>query len=152
MKAALLYYRGSGFSAAFIRWFTKSKFAHVAPAIYDDAGHLTTYDAFWATGIIKNGARGPDGFQRLPFDDTAILVKQAWLEQQVGKPYDKLAIFAIGLSKRLPGGFHVGDTRQGRWICSRLAAVFAGIEADCWGLSGPPSPEDVHRIVSEKHV
>lgn len=152
MKAVLLFYRGNGPAAAFVRWFTKSKYAHVAPAITQSDGSAFAYDAYWSTGVAKRLVRPIEvGFTEIVYlPDLDTRAKQAWLDSQIGKPYDKWSIVIIGLTKRLPGWLHVYVSRQGEWICSRLSSVFAEIGTECWGLNGPPSPEDVHRIVTNR--
>lgn len=155
MQTALLFYRGSGPAAAFIRWFTKSKFAHVAPAIVYDI-YFVRYDAYWSTGVTRSREFASDlckadDVQYLPFDEAQVNSKRAWLETTVGLRYDKPSIIIIGLTKRLPGWLHVYVSRQSEWICSLLGMVFADIETECWGLNGPPSPEDVHQIAKAKY-
>ncbi len=158
MQAALLYYRGSGIAAWWIRRWTKSRFAHVAPAIFfDDSGGALAYDAYWSTGVTKRELYpvdlwfGVEDVQYLPFDAAQVDAKLAWLEEQVDKHYDKPSIVIIGLTKRLPGWLHVYVSRQGEWICSLLAMVTSETEQECWGLNGPPSPEDIHRITKAKY-
>ncbi len=137
---SLLFSRGSGPVAWWIRWWTKSAFSHVAPCIDD-----VVYDAFWSTGVTRRAKRAlhPNEVEvELPGADADYW--KAWLDQQVGKPYDKASIIVIGLTKRSPHWLHVYVSRQGEWICSRLAATVAGMETYSWGLQGPPSPQDVY--------
>lgn len=116
-----------------------------------DNGTADIYDAFWSTGVTERYDLfdRADDVQILPFTNSVILQKERWLMAQVGKRYDKPSILIIGLTKRLPGWLHVYVSRQGEWICSRLAAEFADLALDCWGLNGPPSPEDVHRMITQ---
>ena len=149
MKTSLLYYRGSGPAAWFIRKWTKSQFAHVAPCV---DGVIN--DVYWTPGVTSRFREFGDlriAEQVLPFDDAKSLEKSVWLQAQKGKRYDKLAIIIIGLTKRFLPGIHVYDSRQRAWICSRLASVVAEIETECWGLNGPPSPQDVYELVKEKY-
>lgn len=89
--------------------------------------------------------------QLLDFDEDRTEEKRLWLEAQVGKPYNKPAIFIIGLTKRTPGWLHVYVSRQGEWICSLLSIVVAEVELEAWGLRGPGSPQDCFVLVKEKY-
>lgn len=148
MKSYLLFYRGTGIVAWFIRFWTKSKYSHVAPAVFvsGKTDAMYAYDAYWSTGVTRRlvtPAYPADLVQAIPAEQWATWGKLNWLEAQVGKPYDRWSIIFIGITKRSPKWLHIYISRQGEWICSRLACVFAGYEQLAWGLTWPPSPEDI---------
>jgi uncharacterized protein YycO len=138
----LLFYRGTGLLAWFIRWFTGSKFSHVAPCV-----NGTIYNAF------------PDGVS-VAFDtasaQTIITIDvteerreelYSWLNEQVGKSYDWVAVFLIIIAHWLPSWLTLNDRRQGKWWCSHLSAVAAGVTGQTEGLSSPITPQELYDLI-----
>ena len=51
------FYRGKGFWAALVRWFTRSKYAHVS-VVFDDG---VVYEATVKRGVVKGNLKSVDG-------------------------------------------------------------------------------------------
>ena len=126
-KVELRFYRGSGLVAWLIRWFTNSQFDHVAPVV-----NCLAWDARWGSGVTHRVAFPDNDWARVTISTSDAEAKkwETWLEQQVGKPYDKWAIVLIVAARFLPDWLHLSDTRQGVWWCSHLSAVVAGLATE----------------------
>lgn len=127
-----LFYRGTGIIGRAIRWQTRSDFGHVA--IKAPSGAV--YEALHPQGVVcwPNGRPDECLATHLTLDvseDRAERMEK-WLRAQVGKPYDRRAIFRF-VSR---GTYWSND----RWFCSELAfdcALQNGLEL----LSRCPSYE-----------
>lgn len=117
------FYRGKGFWAALIRWFTRSKYAHMS-VVFEDG---TVYESRPGKGVVKGKLKSVDGvtpFQyklgALPDSERA----RVFCESELGTPYDYWGCicFILGIKQR---------RSQSRYFCSEFgadASVMAGIE------------------------
>lgn len=121
----LLFCRGgNGCLLSFaIRLLTWSKYSHIAILAPDN---MTVYEAVWPrvrkttlAELHREEAVIQAVEMHLARPDTAI----AWLEQQVGKPYDWLALFSFIV--------HHDWASPKKWFCSELASM-------AWDKGGSP--------------
>lgn len=110
----LYFYRGKGFWAALIRWFTRSKYAHVAIAFEDEV----VYEAVPGKGVIKGPLRSIEGvtpfiFKTGNYIDTYAV--RAFCENQLGTKYDYWGVicFIFGIKPR---------RSENRYFCSEFGA------------------------------
>lgn len=143
------FYRGQGIPGALVRWWTKSRFGHVAIAI-ESPGRLTrVYEALGEGVISRLSCSPPDcDAVEVPGDWVNECKCEAWLEAQIGKPYDWWAVVMSGVALRFPGWAHLIDTRQGAWNCSRLAES----ALDLWDYSEPcpATPETINERMMKR--
>lgn len=140
---SLLFFRGHGLADALVRDIEQGAFAHVACRINDSE----VIEA--VIPVVRLRAYNPD-----TLDKGAVEVPHTlnvdWLRAQVGKPYDVEALEADLASDALGGGLHLYDSQQGRWDCSRLAAVAAGLNT--LGERGPVTPQRLYDLVTAKEI
>jgi uncharacterized protein YycO len=109
----LLFYKPANLIGKLVCWQTRSQFCHVAVHFED----CTVIEALYKDGVIKrNYDKDKDTdciTLRICVDKTAEESIHCWLENQVGKPYDYLAILRF-LSRRKMYS-------NNRWFCSELA-------------------------------
>lgn len=102
-----------------IRWGTRSAWSHVA-AVSPDGSRVLGAKFFqgvcWEPIEAARHWQTKIGHATLPAADEDSF--WGFLEAQIGKPYDKLAIIGIGLADR-------HWAREDAWICSELIAAAA---------------------------
>ena len=149
MKTYLYFYRGHGIPGWVIRHWTKSNFAHVSPVIVADNLQGVVYDAFWGQKLSKRLLTIEDSAAtRVELVHLDIPGKLLWLEAQLGKRYDRLAIFLDGIAKWFPSYLHVSDSLENALDCSRLSCDFANLEEEAEMLSWPVTPGDLYRLLT----
>lgn len=97
----LYFYRGKGFGAALIRWFSRSKYAHVSIAFEDGI----VYEAYPFKGVRKTTLKSTKGVTPfvfklgVPIDSAAVRV---FCESELGTPYDYWGVicFVCGIKPR----------------------------------------------------
>lgn len=137
IKIAL--YKGTGWISNAIMWISRGGYSHVAMVLNDDS----IIEA-WAGGVRKRKNildqmdinTIVDVFEINTTPDQDIIIKD-FLEKQIGKGYDYLAILGFILHTS-----HQGRIQYGRWICSELVfAAFQKIDinlldrVECWKVS-----------------
>ena len=110
----LYFYRGRGLLAALVRWFTRSKYAHVS-VVFDDG---VVYEATVKRGVMKGQLKSVDGVTPFVFHTNAPMRVEAariFCESELGVPYNYWAIFGFvfGLKPRYS---------EIHWTCSEFAA------------------------------
>jgi uncharacterized protein YycO len=137
MRIAL--YQGTGWISKAIMWISRGGYSHVAMLLNDD----TLIEA-WAGGVrhrknLKDKMDTDtlvDVFE-VPTTPEQDIIIQSFLEKQIGKGYDYLAIVGFILHTT-----HEGRIQYGKWICSEL--VFAAFQkvkinlldrVECWKVS-----------------
>ena len=129
------FYSGSKIGDILIKFFTKSKFSHVAIEVDNNI-----YEAWYKTGVRKFKTPGSYSevieVEGLKENDI-----KAFLEAQVGKPYDFKAIFSFMFR-------HNWEDLKA-WFCSELVAMalkvgeFKGIPVNVSKIS----PGELYNIV-----
>lgn len=110
----LYFYRGKGFWAAMIRWFTRSKYAHVSVEIEG-----IVYEAVPGKGVIKNyGLKSNEGVTPFLFKTgnyIDVYAVKTFCESQLGTPYDYWGVvcFILGIKPR---------RSKNRYFCSEFIA------------------------------
>lgn len=109
------FYRGRGFWAALIRWFTRSKYAHVS-VVFSDGD---VYEAVPGKGVIKGKLKSVDGVTPFVYKlgivpDTEAARK--YCESELGTPYDYWGClcFVLGIKQR---------RSESRLFCSEYAGT-----------------------------
>jgi len=97
--------------AEMVSWWTKSKWAHIGGMLGD-----SYYEADFFAGVRRLEAVPRGG--ELVFSMRAPSHVAAWLDRQLGKPYDLLALAGFVLDETEPG-----RSARGKWICSELWAA-----------------------------
>jgi hypothetical protein len=111
--------------SALIRWFTQSDFSHVDAVL--PSGELLGARSDTATPGVAIRRPGYATFSRValvavPATDTQTTAFYDFLRSQIGKPYDKTAIYAFAFNR----DWH----NKASWFCSELIVValeWAGI-------------------------
>lgn len=108
----LLLMRGRGFKAAFIRWYTRSKYAHCA-FLYPDG--QTIVESYPGRGVHITKLKDWDGITtcEVPgMTDEQWVRLFAWAESKVGAKYDWPSIFSF-LMRNKPDS-------DDKWFCSEF--------------------------------
>lgn len=118
----LIFTRQRSLTSLLIRWFTWSRWSHVAV----QAGEHLVIDArFWGHGVryrsVEQLLASASAHAIVDIDVPDEAAARRWLCDQIGKPYDWTAV--LGLLWRAPGW-----ARDDAWFCSELAeaALLAG--------------------------
>lgn len=117
------FYRGRGFWAALIRWFTRSKYAHVSVVFSDGE----VYEAVPGRGVIKGKLKSVDGVTPFVYKAGVVPNIQAarnYCESELGTEYDYWGClcFVLGIKQRRSAS---------RIFCSEYASTastVAGVE------------------------
>lgn len=131
----IYFYSGSKIGDLLVRVFTRSKFSHVAIEV-----DSTIYESWYKTGVRKFNC--PVNYSEV-IEICGLNEKdmKAFLEAQVGKPYDFKAIFSFLFS-------HNWEELKA-WFCSELVAMALKVG----GFRNIPnniskiSPGDLYKIV-----
>jgi uncharacterized protein YycO len=130
---SVIFYPGGFPGGTIVRAWTRSAYGHVSLMIQG-----MVYEAV-AAGVSKHVQDTNDATATIVdvecADPHALL---AWCESKLGCPYDWGAVLMSGLGQRLPGGYHLLDTRQGSYDCSRFVARALGLMD--YSQPCPPSP------------
>lgn len=97
----LYFYRGHGIGAALIRFFSRSKYAHVSIAFSNG----DVYEAVPFKGCIKTTLKSTEGVTPMMFKHGAVIDEgrvRAYLESELGTGYDWIGVlaFIIGIKPR----------------------------------------------------
>jgi uncharacterized protein YycO len=97
----LYFYHGKGIWAALIRWFTRSKYAHVSIAFEDGE----VYEARPGKGVVKGKLKSTDGvtpFNTLLGERPDAHAMRVFCESELGTPYDYWGCicFLLGIKQR----------------------------------------------------
>ena len=149
---ALVFYRGVGLFAALTRWFTRSPFAHCAVRIGGEGSPAVLYEAI-VTGVqVREWGRPEDKAATvvvLPDSGEGARVA-AFLAQQVGKPYDFLAILLDVLGRFFGIVRRVRWQTKREWTCSRLCAWAVNLSgAVSVDTALPATPGDLFLAVKD---
>lgn len=109
------FYRGRGFWAALIRWFTRSKYAHVSIVFSDGE----VYEAVPGKGVIKGKLKSVDGVTPFTYVTGTVPDIQAarrYCEAELGTGYDYWGCicFVLGIKQR---------RSKSRLFCSEYAGT-----------------------------
>jgi hypothetical protein len=121
----LQFVRGRGISSTAIAWMSAGLFSHVDSILPD--GSLLGSRSDRILGIDPGVQIRPPNYEkwkhRVVFQLAATAVQTdafyRFLQEEIGKPYDKLAIVGFAISRNW--------REEGAWFCSELVA--AGLEA-----------------------
>jgi uncharacterized protein YycO len=113
----LLLYRGRGWGGRLITWQTRSPYSHAA-VCFDDG---TIVESLQGRGVIAR-PYGPEDVSAETYRVGGLRFAQLvhgrhWLWEQIGKPYDYLAILRFVTRRR--------HDDHARWFCSELVFEFA---------------------------
>lgn len=117
------FYRGKGFWAAMIRWFTRSKYAHVS-VVFEDG---LVYESVPGKGVINGRLKSVDGVTPFVYklgERPDAEAARRFCESELGTPYDYWGCicFILGVKQRRSAS---------RYFCSEFCAdvsCAAGIE------------------------
>lgn len=126
------FYRGKGFWAALIRWFTRSKYAHMSVVFFDG----TVYEAVPGKGVIKGKLKSVDGVTPFVYKTGSnhdFEAARKFCESELGTPYDYWGCicFILGIKQR---------RSKSRYFCSEFGA-------DASKVAGIPLQERVESSV-----
>jgi len=121
----LQFVRGRGLSSAAIAWMSAGLFSHVDAILPD--GSLLGSRSDRILGIDPGVQIRPPGYEKwkhrvvfqLPASEVQTAAFHNFLHEEIGKPYDKIAIVGFAISRNW--------REEGAWFCSELVA--AGLEA-----------------------
>lgn len=151
------FYHGKGIWAALIRWFTRSKYAHVS-VVFEDG---TVYESRPGKGVVAGRLKSTDGVTPFRYKLGADIRTEAariFCEEEVGTGYDYWGCicFLLGLKQR---------RSKSKYFCSEFVAdvsKVAGIElqerTDSFKLSpdncswSPTIMVDYTRLFSWNHA
>jgi len=110
----IYFYRGKGFWAAMIRWFTRSKYSHVSIAMGDE----TVYEAKPGKGVIKTTLKSIEGISPFVFKigtGIDVYAVRTFCDAQLGTRYDYWSVlcFILGIKPR---------RSKTRYFCSEFVA------------------------------
>jgi hypothetical protein len=113
------FYRGKGIWAALIRWFTRSKYAHMA-VVFEDG---TVYESVPGKGVIKGTLKSTEGVTPFCYKMGARPNSEAarkFCESELGTGYDYWGCicFLIGIRQRRSAS---------RYFCSEFGADAAKV-------------------------
>lgn len=108
------FYRGKGFWAALIRWFTRSKYAHVS-VVFDDG---EVFESVPGKGVIKGKLKSVDGVTPFAYKLGArpnVEAARRFCESELGTGYDYWGCicFVLGIKQRRSAR---------RYFCSEFTA------------------------------
>lgn len=95
------FYRGRGFWATLIRWFTRSKYAHVS-VVFSDG---TVYESVPGKGVIKGKLKSTEGVTPFVYKAGArpnVEAARTFCESELGTKYDYWGCicFILGIKQR----------------------------------------------------
>lgn len=113
------FYRGKGFWAALIRWFTRSKYAHMS-VVFEDG---TVYESVPGKGVVKGRLESVDGVTPFMYKMGARPNSEAariFCESELGTGYDYwgCVCFILGIRQR---------RSSSRYFCSEFGADAAKV-------------------------
>lgn len=150
----ILLIRHSGILSSFIRWYTKSDYAHVAISIGDE--YICEIDMFEKLNIKKNPYQDFDVFRykhNLSSSQKKKLSKYLLNKVKTNKGYDWFRILSIFLQYTFR--FPVIMDEKNKVICSELIDIsykHIGIDLVPWRATGDVTPGDLARSPVLKQV
>lgn len=115
MKAKIIFSTQSSIFSLLIRLFTFSKYSHVSLQISENE----IIDSTFSKGVSKRSLEDllskSSRYEILEIDAIEIDQILPWLESQIGKPYDIMAVLALPFTRKWTG--------DDKWFCSEYLTV-----------------------------
>lgn len=126
----IYFYRGHGIWSALIRWFTRSKYAHIAVAFSDG----TVYESVPGKGVRKTKLTSTDGVTPFIFKPGVRFDEEAarkFCESELGTPYDLWGCicFVLGIKQRYSESAYFCSEFTGDAASSGGAPLFERVES-----------------------
>jgi hypothetical protein len=145
----LQFVRGRGLSSAAIAWMSAGLFSHVDAILPD--GSLLGSRSDRILGIDPGVRVRPPAYEKWPHrvifqlsaNDAQAAAFYDFLNGEIGKPYDKLAILGFAIARNW--------REEGAWFCSELVAAgleFAGVCPKLYTPSCKVTPVCLSTVIS----
>ena len=117
MKCLVRGYKGAGFGAGFIKWFTFSKFSHVS-LVFDMGHDVHEIEAIQGKGVVRHAPHSIKDLDfveyNVPLSHDQILIAHQEATELLDSDYDWSGVWGFVQRKKKHNKF--------KWFCSELVA------------------------------